>query len=366
MCSDAPEIDPAVGQAARDNVALSREAMAYYRERDKANQPRQDKMDAIAMQLADQSISTSKFNTDAAREQMDRYRATGVPAEDAMYNDAATYDSTARQEAQAGQAATDVDFAVNSANDARRRTMARAGVNPADGRALSMEADAATAAGLGKAAAMNGARTRVQDQGIMLRKDAANFARGMSGTAAQTFGTAAAAGAGASGAIGSAIGTANASTGTMGQGFGIGIQGNQSGASILNQEYQLKAANQGGGIGEVMGGLGALGKGLGSMGFVLSDENQKEGVTPAGRGAALDGVMKLGVKKWRYKGDSPAADGGQEHVGPMAQDVRKHLGDTVAPGGKAIDVASAIGTSLAAIQALNKKVDKLAAKKEKA
>ena len=194
-------------------------------------------MDAIAIELANQQIDTSKVNTAVGREQLERYRATGVPAEDAMYRDAATYDSTARQEQQAGQAATDVDFAMSAAADTRRRALQRAGVNPADGRALSMEQDAATAGGLGKAAAMNGARTRVQDQGIMLRKDAANFARGMSGTAAQTYGTAAMAGAGATGAITGAASAAAQGTALMGQGYGIGMAGNSSGASILNQEY---------------------------------------------------------------------------------------------------------------------------------
>lgn len=193
------------------------------------------------MELANQQIETSKFNTAAAKEQMDRYRASGVPAEEAMYRDATDYDTTARQETEAGKAATDVDFAMDAAMDTKRRTLARAGVNPADGRSLSMEQDAATSGALAKASAMNGARTKVKDMGIMLRKDAANFARGMSGSAAQTFGTAAMAGQGATGAMTSAAQQANAGTQVMGQGFGIGMQGNSSGASILNQEYSAQA-----------------------------------------------------------------------------------------------------------------------------
>jgi hypothetical protein len=242
MCSDTPPPDPAIGQAAKDNIQLGREALSYYREKDAAAKPRQDKLDAIAIDLANQQIDTSKVNTAAAREQLDRYRTTGVAAEDAMYRDAATYDTTARQEDEAGKAATDVDFAMDSAMDTKRRTMARAGVNPADGRALSMEQDAATAGALGKAAAMNGARTKVKDMGIMLRKDAANFARGMSSSAAQTYGVAGMAGAGATGAMTAAAQQANQGTAMMGQGFGLGMQGNSSGASILNQEYNAQVS----------------------------------------------------------------------------------------------------------------------------
>lgn len=237
MCSDAPKPDPAIGQAARDNIQLGREALAYYREKDAEAKPRQDKLDAIAIELANQQIDTSKVNTSAAREQLERYRTSGVAAEDAMYKDAANYDTVARQEEEAGRAATDVDSAMAAAGDARRRGQQRAGVNPADGRALSMEGDSATAGALGKAAAMNGARTRVKDMGIMLRKDSANFARGMTSSAAQTYGTAAIAGAGATGAITSAANAANQNTALMGNGYGIGIQGNNSGASILNQEH---------------------------------------------------------------------------------------------------------------------------------
>lgn len=363
MCSDAPEPDKAIGQAARDNVALSREAMEYYREKDRANAPRQAKLDAIAIEMANQQIDTSKVNTAAAKEQLDRYRGVGVEAEDAMYRDAAGYDSTARQDAEAGKAATDVDFALNSANEARRRTMMRAGVNPADGRAMAAEQDAATAGALGKAAAMNGARAKVKDMGIMLRKDAANFARGMSSTAGQTFGTAAMAGNGASSAMTSAAQQANQNTQTMGQGFGIGMNGNSSAASILSQDYQLQAdAASKNGLGAAIGGIA---QGIGAAGGIakfFSDKNMKHDVEAVDEDAALEGIAKTDVKAWKYNDDSPAADGGQQHVGAMAQDMQKNLGDTVAPGGKTVDIVSALGVNMAAVKALNKKVDTIAAK----
>jgi hypothetical protein len=366
MCSDAPDPDPLIGQSALANAKVSADALAWYKQKDAAGKPRQDKLDAVAMELADQQINTSKVNTQQAEENWARYKAVGMPAEDAMYKDAREYDTQDRRDTAVGEAATDVDFALNGAMDAKRRNMMRAGVNPADGRALSMEQDGATSGALAKATAMNGARTRIKDMGIMLRKDAANFAKGMQGNAAQSYGVAAQAGAGATGALTAAGQMANQSTQTNGAGFGTAISGNNSAGSMLNQEYgnRVQAAGQGG-LGAIAGAAGQLGAGLGAMGVTFSDENMKEEIAPIDPDAALNGIAKTKVKSWKYKGDSPAADGGQRHIGAMAQDMQKHLGDEVAPGGKIVDIISALGVNMAATKALNAKVEKMLDGKKK-
>lgn len=227
-----------------DNAEIARESLKYFRERDKAQEPRQAKMDELTNKMVDQQMNTSSFNDKMARDQWDRYRTQGIPAEDAMYADAAGYDSKQQLDKAAGEAATDVDVAMSQAGEAQRRNMARMGVNPADGRALAMAEETAATGALGKASAMNGARNQRRQMGIMLRKDAAGFGRGATGTAAQTFGVASAAGGQASGMAGAAIGAANQTAQTMGTGFGLGIQGNNSSGSILNQEYAtgVKAA----------------------------------------------------------------------------------------------------------------------------
>ena len=63
---------------------------------------------------------------------------------------------------------------------------------------------------------------------------------------------------------------------------------------------------------------------------------------------------------WSYDPAKGAPDdGGQKHTGPMAQQVRRTMGDQVAPGGKAIDIPSLNGKMMAAIQALSKQVKTL-------
>lgn len=361
MCSSTPDPDPQIGKAAMDNAEMAREWMAYTREKDAAQAPRQAQMDKLTTEYAEQQMGASRFNNAQAQEMWQRYKTTGVPMEDAVNAEAMTYDSADAQARAAGEAATDVSAQMSAATDAQRRTMQRMGVNPADGRALSMEQDASTAGALATAGAMNKARTDRQQMGMMLRKDAAGLARGMPGTAAQTYGVASAAGGQAAGAVGSAIGSANAISGAMGAGFNGAGGLNNSSASILNQQYQAKMANQGGGLGDILGAAGSLGSGLGAMGFMFSDKKMKENRKPVDDDEMLEGIRKTPIESWRYKDDSPAADGGQPHVGAMAQDMQKHLGEQVAPGGKMVDVISAVGASMAATRALDKKVSKLAA-----
>jgi hypothetical protein len=62
------------------------------------------------------------------------------------------------------------------------------------------------------------------------------------------------------------------------------------------------------------------------------------------------------VEKWRY------VDGisdGKEHIGPYAEDMQREFGDAVAPGGKAIDIMSAVGLNMAATKALDSKIEQL-------
>jgi hypothetical protein len=360
MCSSSPDPDPNIGKAALANVQLSKDMIDYFKEKDKQQAPRQEAMDKLTTEVAQQQIASSRRNDAQAQELWRRYQETGVPMENAMMRDATEYDSEEAKERAAGQAGTDAAAQLSAASDMQRRTQQRMGVNPADGRALSMEQDMASTGALGTAAAMNKARTDRELQGIMLRKDAASAARGMPGTAAQTYGVASAAGGQAAGAVGSAIGSANSIAASMGAGFNGAVGANNSAASILNQQYSTQSANSGGGLGEIMGAAGSLGSGLGAMGVVLSDKNAKENRAPVDDEEMLEGVRKTPIESWSYKDDSPGADGGQPHIGAMAQDMQKNLGDKVAPGGKLVDVISAVGANMAATKALDKKVTKLA------
>lgn len=95
--------------------------------------------------------------------------------------------------------------------------------------------------------------------------------------------------------------------------------------------------------------------GAGPDGIADSDINLKHNITRYNPGQALAQIKNTGVYNWAYKKD------GIPRVGPMAQDVRAKMGEDAAPGGRSIDLVSMNGKSMAAIQALADKVDKITA-----
>ena len=129
-----------------------------------------------------------------------------------------------------------------------------------------------------------------------------------------------------------------------GQGFNTAIQGNNSAGSIYGQVAQLENQDSGiwGALGGVAGQFAGSAAGSAKMASFLSDKNAKKSIKPVSDTVALKAVKATPVSSWRYKDGQ--GDGGA-HVGPMAQNVRKTMGETAAPGGKQIDLISMNGIS---------------------
>jgi len=139
------------------------------------------------------------------------------------------------------------------------------------------------------------------------------------------------------------------------QGLGTSLNGLGGASNIFtnssNQQWQASQA--------AAGGLGDL-LGAGMKAYATSDKNQKKDRKKVKPEASLSAVRKLPASEsWRYKENSPANDGGKTHVGPMAQDVRKAMGEDAAPGGKMVDLVTMNGHTLNAIKALDKKTTAL-------
>jgi hypothetical protein len=81
-----------------------------------------------------------------------------------------------------------------------------------------------------------------------------------------------------------------------------------------------------------------------------SDRNLKEHFQPVDAGKVLDQVAALPITKWNYKEDAST-----EHIGPMAQDF--YAAFKVGPDDKHITTVDESGVALAAIQALNVKLE---------
>lgn len=96
------------------------------------------------------------------------------------------------------------------------------------------------------------------------------------------------------------------------------------------------------------------------VGTIASDKFIKENITSFNPKDALEGIRNIGIKLWNYKKGSKADDGGETHIGPMAQDIQSQLGDQVAPNGKKINIANLTSAAMAGVQALDEKTKGIA------
>ena len=143
---------------------------------------------------------------------------------------------------------------------------------------------------------------------------------------------------------------------------GAGLNTQMAGLSSMTGA-QTSAYNAGlnSSAAEANGTMGALGTVAGAY-LARSSKEVKTDKEPISDAGALAGLTKIPVDKWDYK---PGVEDGGTHVGPYAEDVQQQFGDQAAPGGKAIDLISMNGITIAALKGLEKKVAVLERKMKK-
>lgn len=348
-CSDAPDT-AGINQAAKDTAALGKDALEYYKERDRAAEPLRLAAAKRADEVSAAQLESMRTQTGLAKEASDYNRETFRPLERQVVTEAANFDTEAERERLAGLALGDVKQQFSSARAQGERSMARAGVNVSDGVYAGMNKDLVNDEALAGATAKNKARTGATTMGRAMKMDAISLGRGLPGQQATSTGLALSAGRGAVDTAQVPVQMANESTRLAGQGYGTAMQGAQASGNLYGQAANLESTNN-----------DALWATAGKVaGAFMSDKNEKTGRKKVKPAVALSMARKMPVERWKYRKDSVANDGGKEHIGPMAQSVRAAAGDGVAPGGKQIDPISMAGVTLAAVQALDKKVTKLA------
>jgi hypothetical protein len=178
----------------------------------------------------------------------------------------------------------------------------------------------------------------------------ANYGAGFANTSGQNATTAVSAGTAGvnnlnTGAQGS-VPMTNASNNAFGNVINSAkVQGDQS-ANIL-KAGSAEASNITG-LGGVIGGL------------ISSSKKVKKNRAPVDADAITEGLEHAQPQAYQYRnGKGPAGN----KVGAMAEDMHKQFGDSVAPGGKVIDVQNMIGLQHAAIAGLSKRVKQLERKR---
>lgn len=284
-------------------------------------------------------------------------KETFRPLEQKMVGDATAFDTPERRAAEAAKAVTDVNIARGQQRQATDANLASYGVAPDSmkSRALQSSSDVNTARVA--AGAAGAARDKVEATGWARMADAVSLGRGLPSAQATAVQTGTSAGSAATGAAGFGLSALNSGNQVMQAGYqgatnAYGVAGN-----LYNQaaKIQTDAFSQGAGMGMDLYKL-----------YAASDEKVKKGTgKPANTASMLEAVEKTTVDEgWTY---DPAKggpdDGGEPHIGPMAQDVRRTMGERAAPGGKALDLVTMNGVTMAAVQELSKRIKKLEARK---
>lgn len=366
MCSDSPDMS-GVNAAAEANADIAKQALNWYQQIYAENAPARDKAADYAYQAAEQQLASSKLNDSISQDYWNYQKGTFRPLEAGIVTDAQNYDTAVRREAKADQATADVGMQVALAKQAQGRDLERKGVAPGSGKMLTMSNQMALGEAAAKAGAANKAREQVELQGYARKMDAANLGRNLASNQATSAGVALNAGNSAVSNAGVPLAQSNAAVQTAGQGFNTAISANNSAGSLYGQAAQM--SNQDNGLMSALGGVAgmyagsasgssAITSGLSSL-KAMSDKNAKKNVKPVNDEQALDAVKATPVSSWNYK---PGQGDGGSHIGPMAQHVRKTMGEQAAPGGKQIDLITMNGMNMAATAALARKVDKLAKK----
>lgn len=374
--SSAPKPDPNIGMASREQAELGKEWLEFSRQQyadlkpliEEATQVQLEQMRDANMRSSDQwkqyestyrpMENLSALNALGAQNMTDQQitelmqqKGLGQSEVDAVL---ASREASRIAETEAGgQARADVMQSADLQRQMQERQMASMGVNPNSGRFQGASTARNTQTALAAAGAENQARQQVRGQNQAAVADQANFGRGGTQVAAQQAGLGLNAGS-------TALQSGQTGGNIMGQGFQGAMAGNNamiSGLTGLHQIESQNVASQNAGVGQMWGaafGLGAAA--LGNPSLMTSDKNKKTNKRKMKDGEGLKAVEKMPVEKWEYK--EGVADGG-EHIGAYAQDFKKATG---IGDGKTIDVVSALGITMKAVQDVSKKVDKLAKK----
>jgi len=361
MCSsDAPDMSGA-NAAALQQANLSKEQLDWMKQIYAETAPDRKAATDRANYVSDKQLEAMDLQSKLTKDYSDYQSKVFRPLETGIVKEAENYDTKERRDAEAAKAVSDVNQAFGAARDATSRNMQRMGVNPASGAFAAGQQQLDAQKALATVQGITGARDKVQTLGYARKMDAANLGRNLASNQATSAGVALNQGnsAVANGQVGLSV--ANQGAQMMNSGYAGAQQGLAGAANTYTNiaGIQQKAGDNSGVMGAV-GNFAGQAFAAGKL-FGVSDKNQKENVEQVDPDQALEAIEKTPVSEWQYKGSSFAADHGMRHIGPMAQDVQKNMGEKAAPGGKQIDLVSMNGTAMAAIQALSKKVDSIAA-----
>lgn len=265
----APAPDPAIGNAAMENVQLGRDWLAFAKEQFADGNERQNATDELNTRVINQQLATQDEANRIAKADRTRTETVFQPVEDSFVKTAQEFDTPAKQAEAAAAAKADVLANTTIQQQGLQRQMASMGVRPDSGRFAGITRANETNTALAAAGAQNNARNMIRDKGLALKSDAINIGKGLPSSTISAYGLGT--NSGNSAVANNASGNANfyQNQGVMGQGFSGAIGANNSAGNILGNLYgnQLSAwqaqqqanATSSAGVGQLVGTIGGAG-----------------------------------------------------------------------------------------------------------
>jgi len=277
MCcgGGAPAPDPAIGEAAKANAAVAKEALDFYKGIYASDiAPRAAADQELRTRLTNSVIGNMEKQSAMADEQYGFWKDTYKPLEQQSAKDAMDYDSAENIQRRSGIAAANVNQQFSNAAGQNARLLSRYGLNPNSSAFARENAKLTNAEALASSGAQTGAAFDTMDRAIALRAGATQTGRGLNNTALGAFAGSTNAANSAGGISAQGMGVATQGAGVMGQGFNTAISGNQSAGNLYLGQYgaqmQGYAADQAA-IGGLFQGLGMVAGGTKGFNYFKAD-----------------------------------------------------------------------------------------------
>ena len=241
MCKDAPQPDPAIGQAAAANAEIARESLAFYKDVYTNDLlPMQKENQALAKTLVDKFLDSQEKQAKFADEQNAYYESTFKPVEEKMAKEAMEYDGDENVNRRMGIAAANVNQQFSNAEQQNARSLSRFGLNPNSSAFAATNAKLMRDKALASSGAQTGAAFDTQDKAIALRAGVANFGRNMPNTAATYYANSNSAGGQAMGTSTQAMNNVGNNAAVMNTGYGTSMSGNNAAISGYSTDYNAR------------------------------------------------------------------------------------------------------------------------------
>lgn len=303
QCSDAPDTS-GLNQAAADSAALSREALAWYKDEYAKTQPQRDAAAATAEKVGASQLAGMDFATQQARDMDTRNKTVFQPLEDKIVADASQFDTAGRRTQAANEATADVEGAFGRAQEGLARDLARNASTPNSGRSMSLMQDAALKKATAIAGATTGAVKNIEQQGYARKMDAVGLGKGVVGNQATMQQIAQGGGAQAVNASAAALQAAGSGASMMGAGFNTALAGQGQAGNLYGQAAKLDSQDNGlmGALGGIAGQFAGSKAGSTAIAKMFSDETMKSGTgKPANTATMLKQIEGTKVDQgWRY------------------------------------------------------------------